>query len=137
MACDHDGPSTNKEAELHSLLRSRSLHGQRASLLGSVYSVLWDNVGGAIADLNADNCLCSIDVHHREQVHNRMCAPTDHRPHLCGSDLAGDGWVSFGMCGLCRAIEEHVHNVHEENHGQSPAHPRLKRGHPLIILDAC
>merc|ERR1740117_2294323 len=87
------------------------------------HTALGDDVGAAVANLNADDGMCGIDAHHGEQVHNGVCAPTDHGPHLSSADLCGDGWVSLSSCGLCKTIEELVHNVQEEDHGNEPAHP--------------
>ena len=52
------------------------------------HTALGDDVGGAIADLNADNGMGGIDAKHGEQVHNRVCAPTDHGHDLCIANLA-------------------------------------------------
>merc|ERR1719240_1577554 len=86
-------------------------------------TALGDDVGDAVANLNANDSMCGIDAEHGEQVHNREGAPTDHGPHLCGADLVGDDWVSLSSCGLCKTVEELVDNVQEEDHGQHPAAP--------------
>merc|ERR1711959_568274 len=63
------------------------------------HTALGDDVRGAVANLNANNCMGSIDAKHGEQVHNRVCAPTDHGPHLGSANLAGNDWVSLTVSG--------------------------------------
>merc|ERR1712028_183905 len=127
-----EDPSTHKEIGLHKTVMHVASCWQEGLLVGlrvgdliddNSHAALRDDVGTAVADLNADNRMCSIDAHHGEQVHHRICAPTDHCPHLCSSDLSGDNWVSLVVGGLCKSIEELIHNVQEEDHGDEPASP--------------
>merc|ERR1711865_559162 len=89
----------------------------------NAHTALGDDVGGAVAELNADNRMRSIDAKHGEQVHNRICAPADNRQHLRISDLSSDNWISLTVCSLCETVEKLIDNVQEEDHGQEPAHP--------------
>merc|ERR1712014_210904 len=64
-------------------------------------TTLGDDIRCAVANLDADNCLGSIDAKHWEQVHNWVCAPTDHR-HICAV------WIlplMFGSASLFVAAE--------------------------------
>merc|ERR1711965_61137 len=90
---------------------------------GQTYSALGNDIRDAIANLDAHHCVCSVDAQHWEEVHDWVCAPADHRHHLCSLDLAFDHWICLAVGGIRKANEEFVHNVQEEHHGNEPAHP--------------
>merc|ERR1712190_76196 len=86
-------------------------------------TTLGDDIRCAVANLDADNCLGSIDAKHWEQIHNRVCAPTDDCHNLRSLDLAFDSRIGLTVRSSCKADEELVDNVQEEHHGDEPTDP--------------
>merc|ERR1712064_150111 len=87
------------------------------------HTTLGDDVGNAVTDLNGDNRLCSVNAKHGEQVHNRICTPTDHGHHLGNFDLVLDDYVGLTVRCSRKTDEELKDNVQEETHRQKPTDP--------------
>merc|ERR1719313_329582 len=86
-------------------------------------ATLGNDIRDAIANLDPHHCMSGINAKHWEEVHDWVCAPADHRHHLCGLDLALDHWVCLHVGGFREANKELVDDVQEEHHGDEPAHP--------------
>merc|ERR1712156_929288 len=56
-----------------------------------------DDVRCTIADLDGDDRVRGSDAEHGEEVHNRVCAPTDHRHLLSELDLPLDLRVALTL----------------------------------------
>merc|ERR1711990_655423 len=59
---------------------------------------------------------------HRDDVHNRVCAPGEHGCPARPLDLVAAS-LRLGLLGLLEADEEGVHDVAERQHGEEPEAP--------------
>jgi len=82
-----------------------------------------NNVRDAVANLDRDDGLRSINAKHREKVHDWIRAPADHCHNLRSADLAPNDWVWLTVRGSREANEEFIDDVQKEAHGNKPAAP--------------
>merc|ERR1712176_1659218 len=103
-------------------------------------SAFRDNVGRTVAQLDGHHCFCRRNSEHWEQIHDRICAPADHRHNLRCANLLCDFWVRFGGGCSCKANEELVDDVQEERHGGKPADPpgcEVASDNKLTVVARC
>merc|ERR1711893_223760 len=80
------------------------------------HATLRDDVRGTVADLDADHGLGSRDAQHREEVHDRICAPADHSHQLSCLDLVLHNTIGLTLSGLAQAHQQLLDDVQEEGH---------------------
>merc|ERR1712039_592376 len=101
------------------------------------HAALRDDVGNAVAQLDADNGFRWIKVEHWKQVHNWVGAPTNARHYLRSTDLSRNDWVFFTFSGRSKSDKELVHNIQEETHRQEPTYPswrQVTRDNKLTVI---
>merc|ERR1719272_571889 len=86
-------------------------------------TTLGDDIRYRVSQLNTDDGIGTGDSHHREDINDRVRAPSDDSPPLHALNKFTDGRISFRLGGVIESHEESLDNVEERQHSTNPVDP--------------
>merc|ERR1712195_292152 len=76
-------------------------------------ATLGNDIRYRVSQLNTDDGIGTGDSHHREDINDRVRAPSDDGPPLNALDKFTDGRISFRLGGIIESNEESLDKVEE------------------------